>query len=121
MSPETEYDDQDRAEVLDETNLTDDGEDIANFDDIEDVLDVTQVEGDSDEDEEDLDDLAEIDDELEAERDDEGLDDEREPLDVISQDDDAISDDLDQPVDFEAQGSRRTIADAPLNAAGLGA
>jgi len=49
--PEIEADDQDRAEVLDETNLTKDGENIANFDDIEDVFDVTTAQGDDDPDE----------------------------------------------------------------------
>ena len=42
---------QDRAEVLDETNLTEDGEDIANFDTIADVFDSTEEPGDADEDE----------------------------------------------------------------------
>ena len=52
---------QDRAEVLDETHLTDDGEDIANFDEIVDVLDVTRADGDADEDEFDEDELDEDD------------------------------------------------------------
>ena len=41
---------QDQAEVLDETHLTRDGEDIANFDEIADVLDVTSADGDADDD-----------------------------------------------------------------------
>src|SRR5476651_1793020 len=45
-----DLEDQDQAEVLDETNLTRDGDDIANFDDIPDVLDVTTAIGDEDED-----------------------------------------------------------------------
>ncbi len=44
-------DEQDVAETLDETNLTRDGYDIANFDEIPDVLDVTAAAGDADEDE----------------------------------------------------------------------
>jgi hypothetical protein len=47
-----ELEDQDQAEVLDETNLTRDGEDIANFDEIPDVFDVTEAIGDAGEDEE---------------------------------------------------------------------
>jgi hypothetical protein len=121
MPTDTDYDAQDTAEVLDETNLTDDGEDIANFDDIDDVYDVTQAEGDNEEDEENLDDLddealAEIDD-LEGGRDDEGLDIEREPLDAIAADDeDGVADDQDQPSDFESTSldanDREMIADA---------
>lgn len=96
MPAETDFDEQDVAEVLDETNLTPDGDDIASFDDIADVRDFTQLEGDDDEDEEDLDDL-------EGERDDEGLDVEREPLDALPEDeDDGVSSDFDQPDDFEA-------------------
>jgi len=48
---------QDRAEVLDETNLTEDGEEIANFDEIDDVLDLTTADGDADEDAFDEDDV----------------------------------------------------------------
>jgi hypothetical protein len=47
-----ELEDQDQAEVLDETHLTRDGEDIANFDTIPDVIDVTAVVGDAGEDDE---------------------------------------------------------------------
>lgn len=110
MPTDIDYDDQDGAEVLDETNLTEDGEDIANFDELEDVLDVTQAEGDEDEDE-DLDDFDDedaddIDDELEGERDDEGLDVEREPLSAIAGDDedleDSVSDEDDSAADFES-------------------
>jgi hypothetical protein len=65
---------QDRAETLDETNLTEDGEDIANFDTIADVFDSTEDPEDAEEDEEvdaddldpdDLDKLEVDDDELE--------------------------------------------------------
>ena len=102
---------QDRAETLDETHLTEDGEDIANFDDIDDVFDATQAEGDAegdiDADEDALDDseIADIEDDLETRRDDEGLDIEREPLDAIAGDDldleDSVSGDDDRPADFE--------------------
>ncbi|MDB5469403.1 MAG: hypothetical protein JWR84_963 [Caulobacter sp.] len=73
-------DPQDRAEVLDETNLTEDGGNIANFDEISDVYDATAASDDSDVD--DLDperdeaefDAAEFDDgDLTEERDDAGL------------------------------------------------
>lgn len=122
MPTDTNYDAQDAAEVLDETNLTDDGEDIANFDEIDDVLDVTQAEGDSDEEEvddlledEDLDDIV---DDLEGGRDDEGLDIEREPLDAIAGDDedleDAVSDEDDSAADFEST----TLADDDIEALG---
>ncbi|MBV9509203.1 MAG: primosomal protein [Caulobacteraceae bacterium] len=50
---DSDFDAQDGAEVLDETNLTEDGDDLANFDEIEPVLDVTRAEGDEAEDDED--------------------------------------------------------------------
>jgi hypothetical protein len=112
MPTDTDYDDQDGAEALDETNLTDDGEDIANFDELDDVYDVTQADGDADEDDEDVDDLLDdedledVDDDLESARDDEGRDVEREPLEAIAGDDedleDSISDDDDSAADFES-------------------
>lgn len=77
---DNEPDDQDRAEVLDETNLTEDGGNIANFDEISDVYDATAAADDSDID--DLDperdeaefDAAEFDDgDLTEDRDDAGL------------------------------------------------
>ena len=80
---------QDRAETLDETNLTEDGEDIANFDEIPDVYDAVTAEGDEDDDvAEDADDLSIDDDDLDDldptndndERDDEGQDIDLEPL-----------------------------------------
>lgn len=128
MTPETsydvEFDAQDRAEVLDETNLTEDGEAIANFDSIQDVYDATSAEGDDDvddledDDDEDFDadeDPDAVDDELRAARDDEGLDIEAEPRsfasadsgrnadnpDSVDSDDDAdaVEDDADPHVD----------------------
>ncbi len=78
---------QDRAETLDETNLTEDGEDIANFDDIPDVYDAVTADGDDDDDADDSDDLSIDDDDLDDldttdddERDDEGQDIDQEPL-----------------------------------------
>ncbi len=124
MPTDIDYDDQDGAEALDETNLTEDGEDIANFDELDDVLDVTQADGDADEDEDDTDDLLDdeglddIDDELEGERDDEGLDIEREPLSAIAGDDEdvegSISDDDDSAADFEST----ELADDDIEALG---
>lgn len=111
MPPETDYDPQDVAEVLDETNLTEDGQDIANFDEIDDVYDATQADDDAAEDEDDdydiLDEseLDDIDDELEGGRDDEGLDVEREPLDPVGgglSDEDVISTDDEEPSDYES-------------------
>jgi hypothetical protein len=79
---------QDRAETLDETNLTEDGDDIANFDEIPEVYDAVTADGDEDDDvAEDADDLSIDDDELDDlvttndnERDDEGQDIDLEPL-----------------------------------------
>lgn len=45
-----EYEPQDTAEVLDETHMTEDGEDIANLDEMVDVYDVTTALGDTRED-----------------------------------------------------------------------
>lgn len=77
---DNDADPQDRAEVLDETNLTADGRNIANFDDVSDVYDATSAADDSDID--DLDperdeidfEAAEFDDgDLTEERDDTGI------------------------------------------------
>jgi len=48
MADTPEIDAEDIAEVVDETNLTEDGEDIANFDEMPRVLDVTSTIDDSD-------------------------------------------------------------------------
>jgi hypothetical protein len=64
MADTPDPDDQDQAETLDETNLTLDGDDIANFDNLPDVLDITSAVGDAGEDE-DADD--EIEDETDVE------------------------------------------------------
>lgn len=80
---------QDRAETLDETNLNEDGEEIANFDEIPDVYDAVTAQGDEDDEvAEDADDLDLDDDELDEldstndndERDDEAEDIDLEPL-----------------------------------------
>jgi hypothetical protein len=77
---DNEPDDQDRAEVLDETNLTEDGGNIANFDDIPDVYDATAAADDADIDDPDPErdeadfEAAEFeDDDMTDERDDAGL------------------------------------------------
>ncbi len=124
MPTDIDYDDQDGAEALDETNLTEDGGEIANFDELDDVLDVTQAEGDDDEDDEDVDDLLDdedledVDDELEGGRDDEGADIEREPLAAIAGDDedleDSVADDDDSAADFEST----QLADDDIEALG---
>lgn len=46
--PEFETDGQDQAEVYDETHLDDEGDSDLSFDEADDVLDVTQMDGDSD-------------------------------------------------------------------------
>lgn len=116
MGPETDFemDAQDRAEVLDETNLTDDGEDIANFDEIDDVYDVTAAAGDDDTDEDEFDDDDyDEDEELEAaaeedyadDRDDEGQDIEREPLAASADEEDDMN--LDDVNDVPTSGGAR--------------
>lgn len=55
--PEIEFDAQDQAEVYDETHIDDEGEGDLSLDEIDDVLDVTQVDDDTDEDAFDEDDL----------------------------------------------------------------
>jgi hypothetical protein len=49
MADTPDIDAEDIAEVVDETNLTEDGDDIANFDDMPRVLDVTSTIDDADE------------------------------------------------------------------------
>lgn len=62
--PDNDYqDDQEQSEVFDETHLDDDGEGDILLDEADQVLDVTQADGDADEDEFDEDDL-DIDDQL---------------------------------------------------------
>lgn len=79
---------QDRAETLDETNLTEDGDQIANFDDVPDVYDAVTAQGDADSEGSGVDDLSIDDDESDdlditndnENRDDEGQDVDLEPL-----------------------------------------
>ena len=117
MTPQTDFETeaQDRAEVLDETNLTDDGEDLANFDDIPDVYDSTRAEDDDDLDEDDDDfeddDVEAIDEELEAARDDEGLDIRREPLAADSSKPGGVPTDADKPADLEGGPSPDDVED----------
>jgi len=47
--PEIDFDAQDQAEVYDETHIDDEGEGELSLDEADDVLDVTQTEGDADE------------------------------------------------------------------------
>lgn len=62
--PDNEYqDDQEQSEVFDETHVDDEGEGDILLDEADQVLDVTQADGDADEDEFDEDDL-DIDDQL---------------------------------------------------------
>jgi hypothetical protein len=115
MSPETDFeaDAQDRAEVLDETNLTDDGAELANFDDIDDVYDVTAADGDEDEEDEFDEDEEVDDDDLEAERDDEGMDIEREPLAASADEEDDM--DLNDVNDVPTSGAPSRFESATLS------
>jgi hypothetical protein len=110
-------DPQDRAEVLDETNLTEDGGNIANFDDISDVYDATSASGDADID--DLDperdeaefETAEFDD-LAEERDDAGL--RAAPEDrSFASDADRVSGEQEQTRNYEASDGAGDDADKP--------
>jgi hypothetical protein len=92
--PETDdFDAQDTAEVFDETNLTEDGEDIANFDEIVDVYDVTTALGDSrdvaalDEDEFDEDAVEDEDPDGDTDEDEEADDRLRDELEDVPEDD----------------------------------
>ncbi|WP_312781856.1 hypothetical protein [Brevundimonas sp.] len=55
--PEIDFDAQDQAEVYDETHIDDEGEGELSLDEIDDVLDVTQADGDADDEAFDEDDL----------------------------------------------------------------
>lgn len=48
--PEIDFDAQDQAEVYDETHIDDEGEGDLSLDEVDDVLDVTQADGDADDD-----------------------------------------------------------------------
>ena len=55
--PESDFDPQDQAEIYDETHIDDEGDGDLSLDEADDVLDVTQADGDADEDAFDEDDL----------------------------------------------------------------
>ena len=55
--PEIDFDAQDQAEVYDETHIDDEGEGDLSLDEADDVLDVTQADGDADDEAFDEDDL----------------------------------------------------------------
>lgn len=101
MTPQADFESeaQDRAEILDETNLTEDGDRIANFDEIPDVFDATSADDDGDDTtfEED----APVDEELGAARDDQGLDVRREPLSAAASEPGGVPTDADKPSDLE--------------------
>lgn len=64
--PDIDFEGQDQAEIYDETHLDDEGEGDISFDEADDVLDVTQADGDADdepfdEDDQDLDDELALD------------------------------------------------------------
>jgi len=93
---------QDQAEVADETNLTEDGEGIANFDTLADVFDVTTARDDAD-------------DEPTLDADDYAPDD----LDALETDEDELGDDSDDPFendigvdDLAAQDNEREMRQA---------
>ncbi|MDO9471966.1 MAG: primosomal protein [Caulobacter sp.] len=104
MTPQADFETeaQDRAEILDETNLTEDGDRIANFDEIPDVFDATSAEGDADDEAFDNDDAEAIDEDLDVARDDEGLDIGREPLSAAGSEPGGVPTDADKPSDLEA-------------------
>lgn len=56
-NPDHDFDAQDQAEVYDETHIDDEGEGDLSLDEVEDVLDVTQTDGDADEEAFDEDDI----------------------------------------------------------------
>jgi hypothetical protein len=62
-NPDHDFDAQDQAEVYDETHIDDEGEGDLSLDEVEDVLDVTQTDGDADEEAFDEDDI-DLDDDL---------------------------------------------------------
>lgn len=113
-TPETvEFDAQDTAEVFDETNMTEDGEEIANFDEISDVYDVTTALGDGrdvtavDEDEFDASALDDEDTE-----DDEDLDDRlRDDLEDAPEDDEVDPDEIDEEDGVTRLGAREAELD----------
>jgi hypothetical protein len=53
-------DEQDQSEVFDETHMDDEGDGDLHFDETDDVLDVTQADGDADDEDVDIDDLDDL-------------------------------------------------------------
>lgn len=115
MSDTYEADPQDQAEVFDETNLTEDGVDLANFDEIEDVYDATTALGDaSDADAEDDFDTALLDDE-DLETDEDVEDSLLESLeDQDDEDDDDVRDDTAHEDRRAAIETAAPVDDAPV-------
>ncbi|MDP3658912.1 primosomal protein [Phenylobacterium sp.] len=122
--PETDegFDDQDRAEVLDETNY-DGGEgpgELRTFEDLVDVFDVTRADGDADEDEAVALDAADFDEEA---IDDEDLEEDDDVTELLAADETDLTDDvdsfdedaLDDPDNIEGLDE---VADADLVAGG---
>jgi len=110
MDDQPDIDAEDIAEVMDETNLTEDGEDIANFDEMPRVLDVTSTvddadEGDGDDDPELFDEDERFDGEEDAgdESPRTGLED-RPDNEMVSVDDDADERPVDELVTTEDRG-----------------
>ncbi|HSZ53917.1 MAG TPA: primosomal protein [Caulobacteraceae bacterium] len=108
IEPDEDADDQDQAETFDETNLTEDGEDIARPDMMRNVYDVTSAEddaadgdfGDEDDDDFDPDALDESERESLLEEDD-GIDDDDGP--ITRDQGDLVSIDDCRPSDFEGE------------------
>jgi len=108
MAGDPSADDQDQAEIFDETNITRDGEDIANSDLERDVYDVTSAQGDGLEGEADEgEDLDEFDpdkaDEAELEfmlESDDGVD---EPRAAVWDNGEVVSDEDQKSADFESE------------------
>ena len=108
IDPDLDADDQDQAETFDETNLTEDGEDIARPDMMRNVYDVTSAEDDANDDEfeeEDADDFDPDDlDESEREsllEEDDGIDEDDGP--VTRDQGDLVAEDDERPADFEGE------------------
>jgi hypothetical protein len=129
MDDRPDIDAEDIAEVVDETNLTEDGEDIANFDEMPRVLDVTSAiddadEGDGDDDPELFDEDERFDD-AETEGDDSprtGLED-RPDNEAVAEDDDEDGPPIDELVTTEDRGKpsrfeSRSLSDEQVAALG---
>lgn len=120
---DNEPDDQDRAEVLDETHLTEDGGNIANFDDISDVYDATAAADDADiddldpeRDEADFEAAEFEDDNMTDERDDAGL--RAAPEDrSFAADEDRVTTEDERSRNYEASGGTGVEADPGEDAA----